>query len=232
VSIFRIVPVGDATLVVEFEERIDSALNARAVATAEALRTAAIAGVRDVVPTYRSVAVYFDPLLTDHDALVRQLEEAAARPVPAETGEHALIRVPVCYGDDFGPDLPDIAKFAHATEAEVVEIHTSRTYRVFMLGFMPGFAYMGLVDSRIALPRRETPRVRVPRGSVCVAGVQTSVHPVEAPSGWHLIGRTPVRPFNPSRRDPFLMKPADEVQFYSIDRHEFDRLDGLHHATH
>jgi inhibitor of KinA len=231
VSTFRIVPVGDATLVVEFEERIDRDINARAVATAEALRAEAIAGVRDVVPTYRSVAVYFDPLLTDHAGLVRRLEEAILTPAPAESREHALIRVPVCYGDDFGPDLPDIAKFAHATEAEVVEIHTRTTYRVFMLGFMPGFAYMGLVDSRIAVPRRETPRIRVPRGSVCVAGVQTSVHPVDAPSGWQLIGRTPVRPFDPSRRDPFLMKPADDVQFYSIDRREFDRLDGLHQAT-
>jgi len=183
------------------------------------------------VPTYRSVAVYFDPLLTDHAALVRRLEEAALRPASAESRPHALIRVPVCYGDDFGPDLPDIAKFAQTTEAEVVGIHTRSTYRVFMLGFTPGFAYMGLVDSRIAVPRRETPRVRVPRGSVCVAGVQTSVHPVDAPSGWHLIGRTPVRPFDPSRRDPFLMKPADEVQFYAIDRDEFDRLDGLTHAT-
>jgi inhibitor of KinA len=230
VSTFRIVPVGDATLVVEFEERIDPVVNARAVAAAEALRAAAIAGVRDVVPTYRSVAVYFDPLLTDHRGLVRRLEEAALSPVRGEGRAHALIRVPVCYGGDFGPDLPDIARFAQASEAEVVEIHTRTTYRVFMLGFMPGFAYMGLVDSRIAVPRRDTPRVRVPRGSVCVAGVQTSVHPVEAPSGWHLIGRTPIRPFDPARRDPFLMKPADEVQFYAIDRQEFDRLDNAPRA--
>lgn len=224
-STFRIVPVGDATMVVEFEERIDPAVNARAIATAEVLRSAAIPGVRDVVPTYRSVAVYYDPLLTDYEKLVGRLEDAVASPAPAASGEHARIRVPVCYGGAFGPDLPEIAGFAHATEAEVIEMHMSRTYRVFMLGFMPGFAYMGLVDSRIAVPRRETPRVRVPRGSVCVAGVQTSVHPVEAPSGWHLIGRTPVRPFDPSRRDPFLMKPADEVQFYPIDRDEFDRLE-------
>ena len=127
--------------------------------------------------------------------------------------------------------MQEIARLAHATEAEVIDIHTRATYRVFMLGFMPGFAYMGLVDSRIAVPRRETPRVRVPRGSVCLAGVQTSIHPVEAPSGWHLIGRTPVRPFDPSRDDPFLMKPADQVQFYSIDRDEFDRLDARQHAT-
>lgn len=231
-STFRIVPVGDATMAVEFEERIDPAVNARAVATAEALRAASIAGVRDVVPTYRSVAVYFDPLMTDQRALLGKLEEAAATPPRAESGERELIRVPVCYGDDFGPDLPEIARFAGASEAEVVEIHTSRTYRVFMLGFTPGFAYMGLVDSRIAVPRRETPRVRVPRGSVCVAGVQTSVHPVDAPSGWHLIGRTPVRPFDLSRHDPFLMKPADQVQFYAIDRDEFDRLDRSRAASH
>ena len=213
-------------MVVEFEERIDPAVNARAIAAAEALRAAAIAGVRDVVPTYRSVAVYYDPLLTDYERLVWRLEDAIAAPALAASVEHARIRVPVCYGGDFGPDLPEIARFARVSEAEVIEIHISRTYRVFMLGFMPGFAYMGLVDSRIAVPRRETPRVRVPPGSVCVAGVQTSVHPVEAPSGWHLIGRTPVRPFDPSRRDPFLMKPADEVQFYAIGRDEFDRLDG------
>jgi len=225
VSTFRIVPVGDATMVVEFEERIDPAVNARAIAAAEALRAAAIAGVRDVVPTYRSVAVYYDPLLTDYERLVWRLEDAVAVPAPAANVEPPRIRLPVCYGGDFGPDLPEIARFARMSEAEVIEIHTSRTYRVFMLGFMPGFAYMGLVDSRIAIPRRETPRVRVPPGSVCVAGVQTSIHPVEAPSGWHLIGRTPVRPFDPSRRDPFLMKPADEVQFYAIGRDEFDRLD-------
>ena len=224
-STFRIVPVGDATMVVEFEERIDPAVNARAIAAAEALRAAAIPGVRDVVPTYRSVAVYYDPLLTDYERFVWRLEDAIAAPAPAASIEHACIRVPVCYSGDFGPDLPEIARFARVSEAEVIEIHISRTYRVFMLGFMPGFAYMGLVDSRIAVPRRETPRVRVPPGSVCVAGVQTSVHPVEAPSGWHLIGRTPVRPFDPSRRDPFLMKPADEVHFYPIGRDEFDRLD-------
>jgi KipI family sensor histidine kinase inhibitor len=228
VSTFQIVPVGDATLVVEFEERIDPAVNARAVATADALRSASIAGVRDVVPTYRSVAVYFDPLLTDHSELMRRLEEAAAAPPRGNRQDQTLIRVPVCYGGDFGPDLKEIAGFAQATEAEVVELHTARTYRVFMLGFMPGFAYMGMVDSRIAVPRREVPRVRVPRGSVCIAGVQTSVHPVDAPSGWHLIGRTPVRPFDLQRPDPFLLKPADEVQFYSIDRQEFARLDRPH----
>jgi len=230
VSSFRIVPVGDATLVVEFEERIDPAVNARAVAAADLLRSASIAGVRDVVPTYRSVAVYFDPLLTDHRGLMRRLEQAATEPPRADRGDHALIRVPVCYGYDCGPDLKDIAGFAHASEADVVAIHTSRTYRVFMLGFMPGFAYMGVVDSRIAVPRREAPRVRVPRGSVCIAGIQTSVHPVDAPSGWHLIGRTPLRPFDPMRSDPFLMKPADEVQFYSINRQEFERLDRQSHG--
>jgi len=229
-----IVPVGDSTLVLEFEERIDVAVNARAVAAADALRARVIAGVRDVVPTYRSVAVYFDPLLTDHDALVKHLEDAAALPPRGPVLRRAVTRIPVCYGEEFGPDLAEVASFANASESEVVDIHTRGTYRVFMLGFMPGFAYMGLVDSRIAMPRRETPRVRVPGGSVCLAGVQTSVHPVDAPSGWHLIGRTPVKPFDPRREDPFLLKPADEVQFYAIDRVEFARLAdvvGTQHAT-
>jgi inhibitor of KinA len=130
----------------------------------------------------------------------------------------------VCYGGELGPDLADVAAFGGISESAAVDLHLGMTYRVFMLGFMPGFAYLGIVDACIAAPRRETPRVRVPRGAVGIAGFQTGVHPVEAPSGWQLIGRTPVRPFDPARAEPFLMKPGDSVRFYQVDREEFDRM--------
>jgi KipI family sensor histidine kinase inhibitor len=219
----RIREAGDSALIVEFDERIDPEVNARAIACADAIQAAHVAGVRDVVPTYRAVAVYFDPLHTDHDALISCLEREAAPSAPAAAAERAAVRIPVCYGGDLGPDLSDVASFACMTESDVVRLHTSAVYRVFMLGFVPGFAYLGVVDERIAMPRRATPRVRVPAGSVGIAGVQTGVYSAETPGGWQLIGRTPLKPFDADRADPFLMKAGDAVQFYPIDRAEYDR---------
>ena len=222
-STFRIVPAGESALIVEFDDRIDPVINARAIVCARAVEAARVPGVRDVVPTYRSVAVYFDPLHTDGDALLARLEEAAGQ-VPAEsTATREAVRIPVCYGGDLGPDLAGVAAFAGLPESDVVAAHCAATYRVFMLGFVPGFAYLGIVDSRIAMPRRSTPRVRVPAGSVGIAGVQTGVYSAETPGGWQLIGRTPLKPFDPSRDEPFLMQAGDAVEFYPIDRAEYER---------
>jgi inhibitor of KinA len=220
---FRIVPAGDSALIVEFEERIDPAVNARAIAVADAIRGAAIPGIRDVVPTYRSVGVYFDPLSTNYDALVAGVERGAAQPV-VEPPDRVPVRIPVCYGSDLGPDIARVAEFGNMSERDVVSLHSSASYRVFMMGFVPGFAYMGTVDARIAVPRRSTPRVRVPRGSVGIAGGQTGVYPAETPAGWQLIGRTPLMLFDLSRAEPFLLKAGDAVQFYPVDRGQFDLL--------
>jgi inhibitor of KinA len=223
VSVPRIVAAGDSALVVEFDARIDPAINARAISLADAIQSAALDGVRDIVPTYRSVAVYFDPLRTDYDALVHRLEHEALAPHTAPTPARAAVRIPVCYGGACGPDLPNVAAFAGLSEPEVVRAHTATTYRVFMLGFVPGFAYMGIVDARIAMPRHATPRVRVPVGSVGIASVQTGIYPAETPGGWQLIGRTPVKPFDPQRTQPFLVQAGDGVQFYAISPEEFDQ---------
>ncbi len=224
-SAFRVVEAGDSALVVEFEERIDPAVNARVVALADRLRVEPVAGVRDVVPAFRSVAVYFDPLRTSYETLVARLERDAAAPDLPARSQRDVLRVPVCYGDEFGPDLADVARFAGTTESAVVDLHTGSTYFVFMLGFAPGMAYLGIVDRQIAAPRRGTPRVRVPRGSVGIAGEQTGIYPVETPGGWQIIGRTPLRPFDLARADPFLMKAGDLVTFFAIDRLQFDRLE-------
>jgi inhibitor of KinA len=221
VNAFRIVSAGDSSLVVEFEERIDPSVNARAIALADALQAAGLAGVRDVVPTFRSVAIYFDPLHTDGASLLARVEVEAAKPAPEADATRPPIRIPVCYGGDLGPDLGAVAAFSQMDEAGVVSAHTARTYRVFMVGFVPGFAYLGTVDDRIAMPRRETPRIRVPIGSVGIAGVQTGIYPMETPGGWQLVGRTPLKPFDPDRAEPFLLKAGDAVQFYPIDREQF-----------
>jgi len=220
---YRVVPAGDSAIIVEFEERIDPAVNARTIACAEAIQGADLPGVRDVVPTYRSVAIYFDPLRTNGDLLMETVDRSAALASSALETVRAPVRIPVCYGADLGPDLALVAAFAGMQEQDVIRVHTATTYRVFMLGFVPGFAYLGIVDARIAMPRHSTPRVRVPLGSVGIAGVQTGVYPAETPGGWQLIGRTPVKPFDPARAEPFLMRAGDAVQFYSIERSEYDR---------
>jgi len=221
-----IVPAGDAALVVEFEERIDSAISARGAALAEAIVAQGLAGIRDVVPTYRSVTVYFDPLQTDQQKLTETLHRLAAAAEARELPRRPTISIPVCYGGDYGPDLAAVAAFARVSEADVIDIHAAATYRVMMLGFTPGFAYMGPVDARIAAPRLETPRRRVPRGSVGIAKEQTGIYPSETPGGWQLIGRTPLRTFDLSRADPFLLHSGDEVRFVPIARKEFDERAG------
>jgi len=144
------------------------------------------------------------------------LEDGSAEPRPP-------IDVPLCYGGDYGPDLPEVAHLAHMAMEEVVAAHSAVTYRVFMLGFVPGFPYMGLVDPRIAVPRRAIPRIRVPRGSVGIAGRQTGIYPVETPGGWQLIGRTPIGLFDARRQPPSFFRPGDSVRFYPVDEMEFHR---------
>jgi KipI family sensor histidine kinase inhibitor len=229
---FRIVPSGDSAIVVELEARVDPEINARAIRLADAVQAAAIAGVRDVVPTYRSVAVFFDPLRTDYRGLVEWLERQANGLAQAPIDERPSISVPVCYGGEFGPDLAAVAAFANMSPQEVITIHASATYRVFMLGFMPGFAYMGVLDPRIAMPRRSTPRVRVPCGAVGIAGLQTGVYPAETPGGWQLIGRTPLEPFDVTRATPFLFQPGDAVRFVPIEQEEYERVIRINHQGH
>jgi KipI family sensor histidine kinase inhibitor len=210
-SRFAIREAGDSGLLLEFEAVIDPVVNARAVAVARTIATQRAAGVRDVVPTYRSVAVHFDPMLTDVDSLRASMQRAASSAAIVQGGE--LIEVPVVYGGDDGPDLEEVGAFAGLTAAKVAEEHCAREYRVFMLGFLPGFAYMGSVDERIAAPRKATPRARIPAGSVGIAGRQTGIYPRQSPGGWQIIGRTALEVFDPSREQPSLFAPGDRVRF-------------------
>jgi KipI family sensor histidine kinase inhibitor len=210
---------GDTMLLVEWEQRIDPAINQRAIRLAERLRARIGGAVRDIVPGYCSLGIHFDPLRTDLAALERVIMDEA-RDVPAdEASEPArrVIDIPVRYGGNAGPDLASVARFAGAMERDVIEAHAARTYRVYMLGFVPGFAYMGRVDARIAAPRHRVPRERVPAGSVGIAGEQTGVYPIETPGGWQLIGRTDVVMFDPARETPSLLQPGDLVRFVPVD---------------
>lgn len=217
----RILEAGDAALVCHLGDAtrpgvgIDVDVNARAVALAAAVRQLAIPGVRDVVPAFHSVTVFFEPLGTDVAAVVAALGEQIT--APALAGPGRTIDVPVVYGGDAGPDLAEVAAFARCSPEEVIRRHAARTYRVCMLGFLPGFAYMASVDPTIAAPRQPTPRLRVPAGSVGIAGLQTGIYPRESPGGWQIIGRTALDLFDPARTPPALLSPGDRVRFVPVD---------------
>lgn len=203
---------GDSALLLELGESvIDPELNARAVAVARAVRERAIPGVRDVVSTFRSVAVFFDPLSADVAAVAAALHHAE-NAAPSSVAERT-VEIPVVYGDESGPDLAELAAFARCTPEAVIERHAGTVYRVYMLGFLPGFPYMAHVDATIAAPRRAIPRLRVAAGSVGVAGRQTGIYPRESPGGWQIIGRTALTLFDQAQLPPALLAPGDRVRF-------------------
>ena len=198
----RIIPAGDAALLVQLPQTIDPAVNAWCVAFAKEATRRHGPRVRDTVVGYCSVTVYFDPLRVDPVSLEEDLRGAAHDVRATDPTDGATIEVPVVYGGTHGPDLEDVARFADCTSQEVIERHAAVTYRVYLVGFVPGFAYMAEVDPRIAAPRRSTPRTAVPAGSVAIAGAQTGIYPDVTPGGWNIIGRTPTLPFDPARAEP------------------------------
>jgi KipI family sensor histidine kinase inhibitor len=209
----RLVWLGDSCVSIQFGEAIDPAVNARCVAVAASIEHRALRGIRDVVPSYAAVTVHFDPLLLDRRSLSTELDSLAAAAAPVSNFSGQVVEVPVTYGGDEGPDLASVAAFGRCSEADVVQLHASTAYQVYMMGFLPGFAYMGPVDARIAMPRLETPRLRVAAGSVGIAGAQTGIYPCETPGGWRIIGRTSVKLFDAARDEPFLLKAGDRVRF-------------------
>jgi inhibitor of KinA len=221
---FRFLPLGDAALTIEYGDTIDPASNARAIAVADQLRAEHWEGVVDLVPAYRSLTIHIDPRRTDLTTLadrVRRLSYSLPPVSPSPGRQHSI---PVWYGGDAGPDLEKVAAAANLSSAEVIRMHSSVVYRVYMLGFSPGFPYLGSVPDPLVMPRLATPRVKVPAGSVGIAEQQTGIYPTATPGGWHLIGRTPVALYRRASATPFLLGPGDTVQFVPIDQPTFDHL--------
>lgn len=220
----RILPCGDAAVSVEFGDAIDPGLNARVLALDEALRRAAPKGVVETVPTYRSLLVHFDPLATDYDELTAFLDGQARTIAPMDSTGRRW-KVPVVYGGTFGEDLEELAERHGLTPAGVIERHAGAVYRIYMIGFLPGFAYLGGLDPSLATPRRTQPRAKVPSGFIAIGGAQTAIGSIEGPSGWHLLGRTPVRSYDPGREPAFLLAAGDEVVFEPVDPSRWDDLE-------
>lgn len=222
----RVLLAGDSALVVEFGDRIDPALNREVRELWRAMDRAALPGVVELVPTYRSLLVCYDPLVIDADDLQGRILEIERHKGELELVAPRVIHVPVVYGGEFGPDLPAVARHAGLTEAQVVAIHSDAEYLVYMLGFSPGFPYLGGMSQRIAAPRLATPRTVIPAGSVGIAQRQTGIYPVESPGGWQLIGRTPLRLFDPARRPPTLFEAGDAIRFVPVGEDEYREIEG------
>jgi KipI family sensor histidine kinase inhibitor len=220
----RLLPSGDAAMTVEFGRSIDPEVNRRVLALDAIMAQEAVPGVTETVPTYRSLLVHYDPVQIGFADLSEKILALALRPVPAATAARRW-RVPVVYGGDYGIDLDDVARAHDLSTDEVTARHAAGDYRVAMIGFTPGFAYLSGLDPSIATPRRESPRTETPPGTISIGGVQACVQCLAAPSGWHLLGRTPVRTFHPHRDPVFLMEPGDAVTFHAIPAREFDALD-------
>jgi KipI family sensor histidine kinase inhibitor len=206
----RIQPLGDTALLAELGTRLDTALNTRAIALAAALKKRR--DVRQAIAGYASVTVHFDPDQTSHDSLAAAIKRLAAkRPPMAEPGR--LHRIPVSYD---GPDLDDVSARLELQREKIIELHTRPIYRVFLVGFVPGWAYLGPLPEELELPRRQVPRTLVPAGSVAIAGRQTGIYPLPTPGGWHLIGRTNVKLFLPDSDPPCLFRAGDRVKFFAM----------------
>ncbi|MDP2810063.1 MAG: 5-oxoprolinase subunit PxpB [Rhodocyclaceae bacterium] len=220
----RLLALGDGALTLEFGDRIDPELNARVMAARDALAALKLDGISDVVPTYRSLTVHFDPLMLDRDLLKKCLLETAQAPAQASAATSRWL-IPVVFGDEFGPDLAAVARTTGHSEAAVIEALCATELRVFLIGFLPGFPYLGELPEWLRLPRLATPRAAVPANSLAIAGAQAAVYPWASPGGWHLLGRTPVRLFdlgNAAR--PALLVPGDSVRFTPVGHDEFQRL--------
>lgn len=212
----RFLAAGDTALVVEFGSVVDRAINRRVTSLGQALRDADLAGIVDLVPTFRSLMVHFDPTVIRR-AEIEERVTALLPELSEEGGTGRLWRVPTIYGGDYGPDLEDVAERTGLSPERVVEIHSGGTYECYMMGFMPGLGYLGILPGELALPRRTEPRVRVPGGSVSIATNLTNIYTKESPGGWHLLGRTPIELFDLRREEPILLNAGDSVQFYEID---------------
>ena len=212
----KLMPAGDLAVVVEYGDEISPNINAIVHRAVAAIERADIDGVVEVVPTYRSTLVYYDPFQVAFDDIAEAL-----RGLSLDSGEaedvRRVVEIPTLYGGDYGPDLPFVASNAGMSEREVVQIHSGADYLVYAMGFSPGFPYLGGLDPRLNTPRLKSPRTSIPAGSVGIAETQTGVYPVASPGGWQLIGRTPLRLFDAESESPAVIQPGDRVRFVPID---------------
>lgn len=223
----RIVPAGDSSILIEFGDEINEEINRKISMVVQLMREQQIEGVVDIIPAFSSLLVNYDPRIVSYDKMKKRLRELAKMDFKAGAYPKRVFEIPVCYGGSYGPDLGTIASHAGLSEEEVIRIHSSTDYLIYMLGFLPGFCYLGGLDERIHTPRLANPRKNISAGSVGIGGSQTGIYPLDSPGGWQLMGMTPVKTYDPEREVPILFAAGDYIRFFPIDEGEYQRIRDL-----
>jgi inhibitor of KinA len=209
----KIVPLGDSSALVQLGDEIDFKINQRVHALSQLIEASSINGIIETVPAYATLLVYYDPLTLSFTQIKNHLHLKTNQTEEVSNRTPRLIEVPVQYGGEKGIDLESVANHLQLKIADVIRLHSEKLYTVYMMGFTPGYPYMGKLDDALIMPRLETPRTLVPAGTVAIAGSQTGIYSIESPGGWNLIGWTPLKLFDPNSDSPFLFAPGDEVKF-------------------
>ena len=202
----KICTAGDSSVLIEFGQEISPEINAQITAVVRLIKAQHIEGVTDMIPAFASLLINYDPRVVSYAGLRR------------------IFEIPVCYGGEYGPDLQNIADHAGLTPEEVIRIHSAKDYLIYMLGFLPGFSYLGGLDDRIHTPRLANPRIRIPAGSVGIGGSQTGIYPLDSPGGWQLLGMTPVKTYDPEREVPILFEAGDYIRFVPVSEEEYQEI--------
>lgn len=220
----RILTAGDSSLLVEFGKKISPEINRKITAVVQMMKEQHIEGVVDVIPAFCSLLINYDPRVVTYEEIKKRIQNLVRLEVKTGEVRKRIFEIPVCYGGEYGPDLGNIAEHAGLSEKEVIEIHSSRDYLIYMLGFLPGFTYLGGLDERIHTPRLANPRIKINAGSVGIGGSQTGIYPLDSPGGWQLMGMTPVKTYDPDRETPILVEAGDYIRFVPIDEQEYKRI--------
>ena len=220
----RVLTAGDSALLIQFEQRIGEDVNRRISATVKLLKMQQIEGIVDMIPAYASLLVQYNPLVIRYEEIYKRVSAIVKMDTKVESMEKKVWEIPVLYGGELGPDFFHVAEHAGISGEELIRLHSEKDYLVYMLGFLPGFTYLGGLEEKLHTPRLENPRVKIPAGSVGIGGSQTGVYPVGSPGGWKLIGRTPVKMYDPEKQDPILVQAGEYIHFYPITDAEYARI--------
>ena len=223
----KILTAGDASLLIQFGNEISPEINSKITSTVKLMKEQHIEGVVDIIPAFCSLLINYDPRVISYSEITKRMKRLLKIEIKADEMVKKVIEIPVCYGGEYGPDLKTIAENAGLTEEEVIEIHASKDYLIYMLGFLPGFCYLGGLDERIHTPRLANPRLKINAGSVGIGGSQTGIYPVESPGGWQLMGMTPVKTYDPKREEPILLSAGEYIRFVPVSEEEYLRIKEL-----